>query len=202
MSLSEQLSSVGDNAIKVIEELIEKIGVPSTYNGEKMLSVKMFSLNAGADTPYRHELLNDGYQVHYLTTDYAYDERGNSCNLYHLIENDIDTLCEILDALSSYGYPQYNVLLRAIVEADSVEVDQMDDENFEFPEAWEVSESSGEDERTIRLDTCVTVTASSRKEAAENAKDNPPSLGLEEYTCDVSYWVDMDQADNVELITD
>lgn len=200
MTLASQLNTISDNISIHIDTLIETLGVPSTYNGEKMLAVKMFGFHAEFNSPYRKELLLDGYQVHYLTPTHAYCERGQACDLSYLIESNIETLCGIIDVLEASGYPQYTVLLRAIVEVDSVEIDQMGDEDFSFPDKWEVYDSSGEDERTIRLDTSVTVSAVNRKEAAEKAIDNPPSIGLEDYTCDINYWVDMDQADNVELI--
>lgn len=205
MSLAQEFYQFHDKVTSKVAELINtKLGVKHPdFQNFTVLDLRMFSLRGELDNPYNIELLaeNDS-RIDFICEQHAYAEDGNRYDLTDIVDASPESLSLMIDTLEKLGYPQYNVLLRAIVEADSVETDEMDDNDFVFPDAWDVYDSTGDEERTIRLDTVVTVSASSKEDAIEKAIENPPSLGLEEYTCDVKYWVDKDQEDNVQLVTE
>jgi hypothetical protein len=201
MSLAAALNNVHENVVAKIDELIESgLGVQHPNYNEKVLDLRIFRIEGRLDCPYDLEVLfSDNYSVEYISSSNAYNENGDTRYVSDVLDASLESLCEALDVLEQRGYPQYNVVLRAIVDISKDDLP----EGHEFDTQWDVYDHENNDgELKIRLDTVVTVSASNKAQAVETAKANPPALGLENIDSCLymtEFWVDTDQADNVEL---
>ena len=203
MSLVSQFEEVKDSVITAIETLIENgLGIQHPDYDDTVLDLRCFRVQGRLDAYNLEVLFTDKYSVEFISAEYAYNENGDRRSISDVFDDSLEELCQALDVLSEQGYPQYNIVLRAIVNVS----DDVLPENFDFAEDWEVYDNENNDgELKIRLDTVVTVGATSKEAAVEAATGNPPSLGLEDIdSCDldIEFWVDTDQADNIELIVD
>lgn len=197
MSLSIQLSNFNDSITETITSLLKTIAVHSDNSPEKMIDLRAFSLDTAHVSPYHLEILADGYKVEYITSSKAYCERGMQYDLSTVTDAHLSDLCDALDVLTEKGYPSYDVVLRATVHVDLNDLG----EDFTFPSEWEQYDRTGDEDLVIRLDTIMQVNASTKDDAIKVAKENPVSLGLDGISCTVDHWVDEDQSDDVQLVT-
>ncbi len=201
MNLSDQFSNLHDSIRTTIASLIELYGIECEFsNHNKVLDLRMFTLDSSSDSPYRLEILGPGsYPILFIGENVAYDERGQQCSHSDVTATHLEELCEALDCLERFGPMRWNVVLRATVSVGEEELP----ENFEFPDIWEGTDhtpGNGEDVDAIfRLDTVVTVTAPTAALARKEALNEPPSLGLDDILCEVTHWIDEDLADDTSL---
>jgi hypothetical protein len=196
MKLSEQRDNLSISIKIKITDLLKTLSQPIKDSNETGLDLRAFNVTGDINSPYNCEILMNDYRIDHLTTGYGFGENGIKYHLENVINENCDALCQALDALETKGYPQYNVLVRAIVNVDA---DVLGDD-FTFPQAWDETDRSGSDELRIALDTMVTVNANNKEDAVTFAKVDAPDIGLSCLSTDVELWVDTDQDDNVQRV--
>lgn len=197
MSLSQSLNTVRQSAQQSIATLIQQgLGMKHPNHNTQVLDLRAFRVTGELDSPYNLEVLfPDNYAVLFISPTAAYDENDNARSLESVFDASLGPLFEALDVLAQYGLPQYEIVLRATVLAEARDVPGL----VEFSESWHCYDHDLDDGvHSYRLETLLTVTASSPKAAVEQAKANAPDLGLDEPDWfQVDYWVDTEQAGDI-----
>ncbi len=187
-------------AQKSIRSLLDQgFGVPHLFARSNALDVRGFHLDSAYEQ-FRVELrMSADDPIAFIDETHAYSDSGLSVSLEWLVLERLgplsDVLCALNDAAQKDRY--YAVTMRATITSEDPAF--IDDHPFNFPSSWSVYDHEiNNGQLCVRLDTVVTVYASSIPDAVNAALAQPPSLGLENKTDEqvqIEHLVDTSQPD-------